>query len=76
MDRDDTTSAPGGQAPATFANVAALFGRLAALALALGIALGLLLTAAAVALPAPAAEQEMGLDRATSGRFLTRTSAT
>jgi Ca-activated chloride channel homolog len=72
MDREETTSATGGQAPAAFATVAALFGRLVGLALALGVALGLLLTAAAVALPAPAEGQEMGPDRATSGRFLMR----
>jgi Ca-activated chloride channel family protein len=72
MDREERTGATRGQAPATLATVAALFGRLVGLALALGIALGLLLTAAAVALPAPAAEQEMAPDRATSGRFLMR----
>jgi hypothetical protein len=72
MERDATTSAPQGRPPVTLVTVAALFGRLVGLALALGIAVGLLLTAAAVALPAPAAEQEMGPDRATSGRFLVR----
>jgi Ca-activated chloride channel family protein len=72
MDREETTGTASGQAPATFASVAALFGRLVGLALVLGVALGLLLTAAAVALPAPAAGQEMGPDRATSGRFLMR----
>ena len=53
MDREEATSATRGQVPVTFANVAALFGRLAGLALALGVVLGLLLTAAAAALPAP-----------------------
>src|SRR5512135_395242 len=72
MEREETASAPRGQAPVTFVDVAALFGRLVGLALLLGIALGLLLTAAAVALPAPAGGQEMGPDRATSGRFLMR----
>ena len=71
MEREQPTSAPRAQA-ASFASVAALFGRLTALALALGIALGLLLTAAAVALPAPAAEQETGEGCATSGSFLMR----
>jgi Ca-activated chloride channel family protein len=56
----------------TFVNVTALFGRLVGLALLLGVAMGLLLTAAAVALPAQ--EQEMGPDRATSGRLLMRRS--
>ncbi len=72
MDREETTRAPRGQAPVTLGHVAALFARLAGLALALGVALGLVLTAAAVALPAPVAAQEIGPDRATSGRFLMR----
>ncbi len=72
MDREETPGARRGQPPATFAGVAGLFGRLLGLALALGIALGLLLTAAAVALPATGAEQEIGPDAATSGRFQMR----
>ena len=74
MTREDAVRAPQGPAPVTFVNVAALFGRLVGLALILGVAMGLLLTAAAVALPAPSLGQEMGPDRATSGRFLMRRS--
>ncbi|HSD29125.1 MAG TPA: VIT domain-containing protein [Vicinamibacteria bacterium] len=71
MTREDAVGAaqgPGGL------QMAKLLGRLLAMAVIVGIAMGLLLTAAAVAWPATAAAQDMGPDRATSGRFLMRRS--